>query len=279
MSRPLDRRLYEQVKREVKQRVSVWPSAYASGQLVREYKKRGGRYASSSSVSSAEKRSRGHRNARSGYTRSTNARSRKGSGSGNLGRWFKEEWVNVCEKDSRGRYKRCGSYSSRGRSLSRYPYCRPLRRVSAETPRTVGEMSKSELSSMCQKKRRSMVRSGGKQTRVYQKGARVARSSSSSHEKGGLPRGTRFVRGPGKYKYTAILPDGKRVNFGHRDYQHYRDSVPRSMGGGLWSSKDHGNQSRRENYRRRHSGVRTKSGERAYLKKYSPSWFSYHYLW
>lgn len=273
MSRPLDRKLYEQVKREVKQRVSVWPSAYASGQLVSEYKKRGGRYAPSSPSSSRS----------SSPSRSKSSSLSRSRSSGNLNRWFKEKWVNVCEKDSRGRYKRCGSSSSRGRSLKRYPYCRPSRRVSAETPRTVGEMSKSELSSMCQKKRRSMVKSGGRQTRVYQKGARVARTrkdDSYTHEKSNsLPRGTRFVRGPGKYKYTAILPNGKRVNFGHRDYQHYRDSVPRSMGGGLWSSKNHGDSSRRANYRKRHSGVRTRSGERAYLKKYSPSWFSYHYLW
>lgn len=37
MSYPLDRRLYEKVKQQVKSRVSVWPSAYASGQVVREY--------------------------------------------------------------------------------------------------------------------------------------------------------------------------------------------------------------------------------------------------
>jgi hypothetical protein len=41
---PLDVDLYEEVKAEAKQRFAVWPSAYASGWLVKEYKRRGGRY-------------------------------------------------------------------------------------------------------------------------------------------------------------------------------------------------------------------------------------------
>jgi hypothetical protein len=89
----------------------------------------------------------------------------------------------------------------------------------------------------------------------------------------------KFVIGPGKYKYTAIMKDGSKVNFGHKDYQQYRDSVPVSMGGGKWSSQDHNDENRRRSYRSRHEGVLTKSGEYAYKIKYSPSWFSYHYLW
>jgi len=41
---PLDRDLYEEVKAEAKRKFKVWPSAYASGWLVQEYKRRGGRY-------------------------------------------------------------------------------------------------------------------------------------------------------------------------------------------------------------------------------------------
>lgn len=89
----------------------------------------------------------------------------------------------------------------------------------------------------------------------------------------------KFTKGPGKYKYTAHLKDGTKVNFGHKDYQQYKDSVPVSKGGGLWNHKNHGDSKRRENYRKRHEGVRTKSGKHAYQIKYSPSWFSYHYLW
>lgn len=89
----------------------------------------------------------------------------------------------------------------------------------------------------------------------------------------------KFVLGPGRYKYTAILKNGRRVNFGHRDYQQFRDSVPKGLGGGKWSRKDHKDLERRTNYRTRHSNVMTKNGTPAYKVKYSPSWFSYHYLW
>ncbi len=83
----------------------------------------------------------------------------------------------------------------------------------------------------------------------------------------------RFQKGPGNYKYTAILPNGAHVNFGDRRYQHFRDKI------GLWKSLDHLDKKRRANYRKRHSSIRNKAGKRAVDIKYSPAWFSYHYLW
>lgn len=41
---PTDKALYGQVKAEARRRFKVYPSAYANGWLVREYKKRGGKY-------------------------------------------------------------------------------------------------------------------------------------------------------------------------------------------------------------------------------------------
>lgn len=41
---PTNKRLYANVKAEAKRRFKVYPSAYANGWLVREYKKRGGKY-------------------------------------------------------------------------------------------------------------------------------------------------------------------------------------------------------------------------------------------
>lgn len=89
----------------------------------------------------------------------------------------------------------------------------------------------------------------------------------------------KFVRGPKQYKYTAILKNGTKVNFGHKSYQQYKDSVPVSMGGGLYTSKNHGDEKRRASYKARHSGVKTKGGKRAIDVVHSPSWFSYHFLW
>ena len=39
-----NKKLYSSVRAMVKRRVKVWPSAYASGQVVQEYKRRGGKY-------------------------------------------------------------------------------------------------------------------------------------------------------------------------------------------------------------------------------------------
>lgn len=44
---PIDKGLYARVKAEAKRRFKVYPSAYANGWLVREYKKRGGKYRTS----------------------------------------------------------------------------------------------------------------------------------------------------------------------------------------------------------------------------------------
>lgn len=41
---PKNKALYSRVKAEAKRKYKVWPSAYASGWLTKEYKKRGGTY-------------------------------------------------------------------------------------------------------------------------------------------------------------------------------------------------------------------------------------------
>jgi len=74
--------------------------------------------------------------------------------------------------------------------------------------------------------------------------------------------------GSGKKKYKVRVK-GKTVQFGHVEYEHYKDKTPL----GAWSHKDHGDKRRRSNYRKRH-------GAKGYqLVKYSPAWFSWHYLW
>ena len=44
MAVPANKGLYARAKAIVKRRVKKWPSAYASGQLVQQYKKMGGTY-------------------------------------------------------------------------------------------------------------------------------------------------------------------------------------------------------------------------------------------
>ena len=62
-------------------------------------------------------------------------------------------------------------------------------------------------------------------------------------------------------KYTAILPDGKRVNFGALGYEHYEDKTPLK----LYSHLDHNDKQRRDLYYKRHNKD---------YPKYSPDWFS-----
>lgn len=91
----------------------------------------------------------------------------------------------------------------------------------------------------------------------------------------------RFIVPKNSYKkYTAIIPPElsgtgreKKVSFGDRRYEQYKDSVPRAQGGGKWSRLNHLDTSRRASYRARHS-----AGD-YYKVKYSPSWFSYYFLW
>ena len=44
MAKPTNPKLYARIKAKVKRTVKKWPSAYASGQLVRQYKDAGGGY-------------------------------------------------------------------------------------------------------------------------------------------------------------------------------------------------------------------------------------------
>lgn len=44
INEPTNKALYAKVKAEAKRRFTKYPSAYANGWLVREYKKRGGGY-------------------------------------------------------------------------------------------------------------------------------------------------------------------------------------------------------------------------------------------
>jgi hypothetical protein len=131
---PLNKKLYNSIKKKVKSRSKVWPSAYASGQLVRQYKSKGGKYKCQF---------------------------------GSLDRWFKEKWVNVCKPKGKG-YQTCGRSKSSKRG---YPYCRPLKRVNSKTPKTVGEIGKEKLKRMCSKKRRNPSKkvflNFGEKTNVY----------------------------------------------------------------------------------------------------------------
>jgi hypothetical protein len=130
---PVDKKLYEKIKTKLKKKfteTSRWPSAYASGILVQTYKKE------------FEKL----------YGKKTPYKSDHSKKSSNLNRWFEEKWVNVCKKKN-NKYVPCGRKKS---NIKKYPYCRPLVKVSSKTPMTVNEIKKkygsNKLKAMCKKK-------------------------------------------------------------------------------------------------------------------------------
>lgn len=57
-----------------------------------------------------------------------------------LDRWFKEKWVNVCEKNkSKEGYKDCGRNVNSKKSTD-YPYCRPFYHLNKNAPISVSEI-------------------------------------------------------------------------------------------------------------------------------------------
>lgn len=83
-----------------------------------------------------------------------------------LTRWFKEEWVNVCEKDGEGNYLPCGRKKASLKPKD-YPYCRPLNKLPGTTVKTVGELSAAQILEMCKEKRSLEQGVDSKPTRVF----------------------------------------------------------------------------------------------------------------
>ena len=73
-----------------------------------------------------------------------------------LKRWFKEDWKDVRTG------KACGRKKGEKRGT---PYCRPSKRNSSKTPKTAGEMSKSEKAKRIAQKKR-LGQPAGKPRRV-----------------------------------------------------------------------------------------------------------------
>jgi hypothetical protein len=140
---PTNTKLYNKIKQEAKQKFKVWPSAYASGWLVKEYKRRGGGYSGKKS---------------------------KYSG---ISRWYNEKWINVCKlpkKVSCGRSKLSKNWKEN------YPYCRPSIRINSSTPKTAKELSKEEIKKRCQIKRKSPMKKVTRSKRVRSSPKKVTRS-------------------------------------------------------------------------------------------------------
>lgn len=118
MNKALYLRIKAKIRRDVNKKKRRW-GAYDSGRLVREYKAKGGKY-------------------------------RGGKGKTNLGRWYKEKWVDACAWPKR---KSCGR-----KTKEKIAYCRPSKKVDSKTPKLVQSLSKSQIKSRCAKKKRNPLK-------------------------------------------------------------------------------------------------------------------------
>jgi hypothetical protein len=76
---PLNKKLYNKIKSKVKRKFRVWPSAYASGFLVREYKKMGGTYTKSKTKSRRKSKTKSRRKSKVKSRRKSKVKSRRKS--------------------------------------------------------------------------------------------------------------------------------------------------------------------------------------------------------
>ena len=74
-------------------------------------------------------------------------------------------------------------------------------------------------------------------------------------------------------KLMVILKGGRKVHFGSRSMEHFKDKT------GIWKSKDHGDEKRRASFRARISGIKLKDGSRAIDNPESPAYHALRILW
>jgi hypothetical protein len=121
MSTILDLKLYNQVKKLADTKFQSKTGVYKSSWIVSNYKKLGGKYG-------------GKKPEKDG-----------------LSRWYKEKWVNLNKKTKNGDYIQCG----RKNMNDSYPVCRPLLRISKDTPKTVKELSVESINKAIKAKKNS----------------------------------------------------------------------------------------------------------------------------
>lgn len=118
VNKALYSRIKAKIRKDVNKKKRRW-GAYDSGRLVREYKANGGKY-------------------------------RGGKGKTNLGRWYKEKWVDACAWPKR---KSCGR-----KTKEKIAYCRPSKKIDSKTPKLVQDLTKAQIKSRCAKKKRSPMK-------------------------------------------------------------------------------------------------------------------------
>ena len=74
-------------------------------------------------------------------------------------------------------------------------------------------------------------------------------------------------------KKLMVLVKGKTIHFGSREMEHFKDKT------GIWKSKDHNDETRRQNYLRRSAGIKNKEGKLTKDDPESPNFHARRILW
>lgn len=123
-------KIYKEVKKEADNKFKAKTGIYKSAWIVREYKKRGGIF--------------------------------KGNKPKNTGlkRWFKEEWVRVDPKTGKtmmknGKRVPCGRSDKEMDKNVKKGLCRPYKRITKKTPKTVKELGSKKLKDRAKRKKKN----------------------------------------------------------------------------------------------------------------------------
>jgi hypothetical protein len=127
----VDKKIYLQVKLEADKKFKSKTSIYKSSWIIREYKKRNGKFIGKKPINTG------------------------------LPRWFKENWIDLNRpiKNSSGKiigYHSCGRKNT---LTEKYPLCRPSKKITKKTPRTYHELTKKSINKA--KKEKSKIKQTG----------------------------------------------------------------------------------------------------------------------
>jgi hypothetical protein len=119
-SEPINKDLYNRVKKMANRKFKSKSGIYRSSWIVKKYKSLGGKYKGKKSKTSG------------------------------LSRWYKEKWVDLNRpiKNKSGKiigYKSCGRKSISKQRSVKYPLCRPTKRITRKTPKTIKEINKKSI--------------------------------------------------------------------------------------------------------------------------------------
>ena len=116
--------IYKKVKKEADAKFKNH-GIYKSAWIVREYKERGGTF-----------------------------KGKKPSKKQGLQRWFEEDWMRI-GKDGKATKKPCGRSQEEMEDKVRKGLCRPVKRITKETPKTAKELGKKELKDRYKRKKKT----------------------------------------------------------------------------------------------------------------------------